>query len=62
MNSSSTQVPFMIAGFIAVLIHSLTSDSTIDNKVNATNKVKTTTTVVMLESASNKAIQKLAAR
>lgn len=62
MNSSSTQVPFMIAGFIAVLIHSFISDSTLDNKVNATNKVETTTAVAMLEKAHNKQIQKLAAR
>lgn len=62
MNSSSTQVPFMIAGFIAVLIHSFISDSTLDNKVNATNKVETTTAVAMLEKVHNKQIQKLAAQ
>lgn len=62
MNGSSTQVPFMIAGFIAVIIYSLTSESTIDNKVNATNKAEPATSIVMLESARNKAIQKLAAR
>lgn len=62
MNSSSTQVPFMIAGFIVVLIHSFTSESTIDSKVSATNKVDSATKVVMMESERNKEVQKLAAR
>lgn len=62
MNSSSTQVPFMLAAFIAVIIHSLTSEPTVDHKMKATNKVETTTAVAMLDKAHNKEIQKLAAR
>jgi len=62
MNSSSTQVPFMIAALIVVVIHSLTSEPTIDNKVKATNKVESATTVVMLNADNNKDNKKLAAR
>lgn len=62
MNNSSTQVPFMIAGFIVVIIHSLTSESTIDNGVDAVNKVEPTTKVVMLDSARNNEMQKQVTR
>jgi hypothetical protein len=62
MNSSSTQLPFMLAGFIAILLHSLMSEPTIDNNTGVAKKVESTTKVVMLESARNGEAQKIASR
>jgi hypothetical protein len=62
MNSSSTQLPFMLAGFIAILLHSLMSEPTIDSKTDAAKKEESTTKVVMLEVARNVQAQKIASR
>jgi len=62
MNSSSTQLPFMLAGFIAVILHSLMSEPTIDSKTDAARKEESTTKVVMLEVVRNGQAQKIASR
>jgi len=62
MNSSSTQLPFMLAGFIAVILHSLMSEPTIDSKTDAAKKEESTTKVVMLEVVRNGQAQKIASR
>ncbi len=62
MNHSSTQVPFMIAAFIAVIIYSVTSEPEKDNRVKAVNAVPQSAQVVVLAPLSGEKVQKVASR
>jgi hypothetical protein len=61
MNSSSTQIPFMLAGFIAVVIYSITSEPNIESKTKTiTTDVKVSANATAIELMRNQEVTKTA--
>jgi hypothetical protein len=61
MNSSSTQIPFMLAGFIAVVIYSITSEPNIESKTKTiTTDVKVSANATAIELMRNQEVTKIA--
>lgn len=61
MNSSSTQIPFMLAGFIAVVIYSITSEPNIESKTKTiTTEVKVSANATAIELMRNQEVTKIA--
>lgn len=58
MGSSSTRVPFMLAGLIAVIVNNINAEFNDNSRVNEAGKVAVSTKVVLLENPKFEVAQK----